>query len=121
MTPTARTLKLLRDEGWTAQVVEHYNTFSHQRKDLFGFIDVLGIHPEHGTLAIQATTTDNQAARLAKILAEPRARLWLLAGRGHHAIEVWGWAKYKLKRGGKAVRWRCTRREVTPDETKGCE
>ena len=36
--PTQRTLKYLRDKGYTAQVVEHWNAFAKRRIDLFGVI-----------------------------------------------------------------------------------
>ena len=103
--PTSRTLKRLRADGWTAAVTERWNHYARIRQDLFGFIDVLAIHPERGTLAVQATSGSNLSARVAKIATEPRALTWLYAGRGHHMIEVWAWRKLKVKRGGKAVRW----------------
>ena len=37
--PTQRSLKLLRDEGYTAQVVERWNPHARVRQDLFGVID----------------------------------------------------------------------------------
>ena len=101
--PTSRTLKRLRAEGWTAEVTER----------LFRFIDVLAIHPERGTLAVQATSGSNLSARVAKIRAEPRALIWLHAGKGHHRIQVWAWRKLKVKRGGKAIRWMPKIEEIT--------
>ena len=45
MSPTARTLALLRKQGYTAQVVERYCHYSHRRIDLFACIDVLALKP----------------------------------------------------------------------------
>lgn len=112
MSPTARSLKVLRDDGWTADVVERFNSFTKQRHDLFGFADIIAIHPQWGTMLVQATSTSNQAARVTKIMGEPRHKLWLLSGRGHHYLQVHGWGKRKVKRGGKAVRWELTRTPI---------
>ena len=91
MTPTARTLKRLRDNGYIAQVVEKYNSFSRKRIDLFGCIDVVAIHPaQKGVLGIQATTTGHMAARIKKSKAIPALRVWLQAG---NQFEVVGWSK----------------------------
>ena len=90
MTPTARSLAVLREMNYVVQVVEQYNRFSKTRLDLYGCIDILAVHPEHGILGVQATTTSNAAARVSKALAEPRLVTWLAAGA---SFEVWGWAK----------------------------
>lgn len=111
--PTSRTLKRLRKDGWTAAVTERWNPHAHIRQDLFGFIDVLAIHPERGTLAIQATSGSNLSKRVAKIRAEANALIWLHAGRGYHQIEVWAWRKLKVKRRGKAIRWVPKIQEIT--------
>jgi len=110
MTPTARSLKSLRDDGWAAQVVERFCPYSRRRIDLFGVIDIVAIHPDRsGVLGIQATTAANQAARMKKCLASEEARIWINAGNG---LEVWGWAK-KVKRGGSAMRWSVKKNPVS--------
>jgi hypothetical protein len=113
-TPTARTLVRLRADGWLASVVERWNAHARIRQDLFGFIDVLAIRPGSPPLAVQATTTKNQAARLAKALALPELRTWLAAG---CAFEVWGWSK-KGPRGRRKL-WEVTRRVVTLKDLRG--
>lgn len=110
--PTSRTLELLREEGWTAQVVERWNPHSRTRLDLFGCIDVIAVHPERGTLAVQACAVSSQAARVAKVMDEWRMRICLAAG---WRVEVWAWGKRKKKRGGKAMRWHVTRTPITLD------
>jgi hypothetical protein len=102
--PTARTLARLRADGWTAGLVERFNTHAGVRQDLFGFIDVLAITAGQRPLAIQATTAANAAARLAKARALPAQRTWLAAG---CRFEVWGWARRGPR--GKRKRWTASR------------
>jgi len=90
--PTSRTLELLRDTGWVADVVERWVPKTRVRRDLYGVIDVLAFHVEHSRiLGVQATSGPNGAARTTKILKEPRARGWLRAG---GELEVWAWRRY---------------------------
>ena len=107
MTPTARSLAVLRELGYVVQVVEQWNRYSKTRHDLYGCIDVLAVHPEHGILGVQATTTSNAAARQTKALAEPRLVTWLRAG---GSFEVWGWAK--RGKAGERKLWTLSRRRV---------
>lgn len=112
MSPTARTLKLLRKNGFTAEVVERFNHYTKRRIDFLGFVDIIAINGEQ-TVAIQATSAGNQSSRIKKILAEPLAKEWLNGGR---RLYVHGWGRYKLKRGGKAIRWRCNEIEITREQ-----
>lgn len=102
--PTQRTLKKLRDEGWTAQVVERRLPHANTTIDLFGFIDVLAIR-DGQVLAVQTTTGAHVANRLRKIaeecplLPEVRACGW--------TIHVHGWRK--LANG----RWECRTVDVS--------
>ena len=98
--PTQRSLSLLRERGYTVAVVEHWNAFAHIRQDLFGFGDLIAIRTGE-ILLVQTTTAANMAARGAKIAAEPRSSLWMLAG---GIIEIHGWAKRK-PRGQKVAKW----------------
>ena len=91
MSPTARTLKHLRELGYLACVVERWIPGACVRKDCFGFADVLAIRSEEqGVLAVQATTDDNMSARLKKARARPELAVWLKAG---NRFVVWGWKK----------------------------
>lgn len=105
-TPTKRTLDLLRRQGWQAEVVERRIPRTRKAKDLFGFIDVLGIN-DTDTVGFQVTSGSNVAARIAKITALPTSRAWLQAGR---RLFVHGWAK----RGphGKRKLWKCREIEL---------
>lgn len=91
--PTQRSLEALRRDGWTAAIVERWNGFAKIRQDLFGWMDILAVHPRFGiTAGVQTTTRSNMKTRVKKILANDRAEKWLLAG---NLIFVHGWAKRK--------------------------
>lgn len=66
MTPTQLTLRKLRAEGWTAEVVERWVPGANIRKDLFGFVDIIALRDDI-TLAVQATSYSNISARVNKI------------------------------------------------------
>lgn len=106
MSPTQRTLKELRDHGWTAAVVEHWNAHARIRQDLFGIIDVLAVRPGQ-TLGIQTTTTTNLCARITKALSCKELIAWLEA---NNRFQVWGWSQ-KGPRGAKKV-WTITVRTI---------
>ncbi|MBK5942730.1 hypothetical protein [Halorhodospira halophila] len=87
--PTERTLQRLRREGWTAEVVERWIPQARRRRDLFGVVDVLALRGGE-TLAVQATSRSNVAARISKIRESDALPLIREAG---WRIEVWGWAR----------------------------
>jgi len=109
MTPTQRTLRQMRNEGRTCGIVEKWNgnVGPHGiRQDLFGFIDIIALDVSEypGIIGVQCCAMSGMAAHRTKILEEchEEAELWLDAG---GTIELWGWRKLKMKRGGKAMRW----------------
>ncbi len=103
--PTQRSLTWLRDQGYTAQVVERFNHYAKVRQDLFGIIDVLAIKPgEVGTLGVQATTGTHRSHRRTKALREPRLSTWLACG---NRFELHTWAKRGQR--GKCKTWQLTR------------
>lgn len=111
MSPTQRSLKQLRNNGYLVQVVETWNSYTRTRRDLFGFADLLAIKPGE-IVAVQTTSGSHTADRVKKIktTAGDNAKAWLKAG---GKIVVHGWRKLKLKRGGKAVRWSVVEHEIT--------
>ena len=110
MSPTQRTLAALRKDGWTAEVVERWIPGANIRRDLFGFGDILAMHPDHGILMVQATSTPHVRDRIAKLLAVPTLLRWLQAS-PHNHVEVWGWAKRGAR--GKRKVFQCERRVLT--------
>lgn len=88
--------ELLRAEGYLAAVVERWIPHADLRADLFGFADVLAVHPRDRLfLLVQTTTTDNLASRVAKVQRRPETALWLRAG---GRVELHGWDGNRLRR-----------------------
>lgn len=89
MSPTARSLELLRRAGYTAVVVEHRpaHARSHTTRDLLGFIDILALGAGE-TLAVQTTDATNVAHRVVKIEASPHLDAVRAAG---WRVLVHGW------------------------------
>lgn len=98
--PTQRTLKKLKDEGYVAAIVERWNPFARIRQDLYCFVDVLGLK-DGETLAVQTTTQAHQAERIKKIKAHPNYKVLKKAS---WTIHVHGWRKLKK---GKRYLWEC--------------
>jgi len=102
--PTARSLAYLRKKGYIAEVVERFNYFTKQRKDLFNVIDLIAVRGESsGVLGVQSTSRGDTQKRVRKCEAEPMIRVWLKAG---NKLEVHGWGimgkkgkrkKYEIK------------------------
>lgn len=86
--PTALSLGLLREMGYEAGVVER-NVARTVKIDFLGCVDIVAAHPAGGILAVQATTSSNLAARVAKAQAEIRLITWLKSG---GRFEAWGWS-----------------------------
>jgi len=89
VTPTQRSLKLLRDEGWRVAIVEHWNSFARIRQDLFGIIDLLCVK-DGVTMGVQTTSYSNVSARINKMqesehIGALREAEWVL--------RVHGWRK----------------------------
>ena len=98
MTPTQRSLKYLRDQGFLCGVVEKWNMHARIRQDLFNIIDIIAIKPGI-ILGVQATSDNggNVAAHYNKALEQPGLKAWLDAG---GQFQIVGWGK-KGKRGEK--------------------
>jgi hypothetical protein len=87
--PTQRSLAHLREQGYTAAVVERWNSHARIRQDLFGFIDILALR-DGETLGVQATSGSNVSARVAKIAEHELVGAVRAAG---WRVEVHGWRK----------------------------
>jgi hypothetical protein len=93
--PTARTLKLFRDNGATARIVEQWVGFGRGsakrpgvRRDLWG-ADIL-VRQGARLLAIQSTTGGNHSRRVEKSLENDELHNWLDCG---VAFFVYSWSK----------------------------
>lgn len=112
MTPTARTLRRLRELGFTAAVVERRIPGRFITIDLFGVADIVAMYPGFGILLVQTTSGANHAARRNKAMAEPRLQTWLECG---GRFELWSWAKQGER--GRRKLWTLRREEIAGD---GC-
>ena len=114
---TSRTLSYIREQGWRAEKVEYWNSFSKTRKDLFGFIDIVAMG-EGKIIAIQSCGS-SFSAHDKKIREDercgPLALNWMESG---GRLILIGWRKVKLKRGGKAMRWEPRVKEYSVDDLK---
>jgi len=116
LSPTQRTMKFLREQGRLVGNVEKFNPYAGpfgQKKDLFGFIDILCIDPVDGIVAVQSF--GSAWSQHVRKLQEERNEImfeWLK----HSKLELIGWRKLKLKRGGKAMRWFPRIADVTLDK-----
>lgn len=54
--PTQRSLEYLRELGYHCEIVEKWNSFTKQRKDLWGWCDILAIRKDE-VLAVQVTAS----------------------------------------------------------------
>ena len=106
LSPTQRTLAAMREQGRVCGIVERFNSHVGKfgiRQDLFGFIDIIAIDPVDGIVAIQPCGQSFKQ-HVDKMIGERNENMyeWIK----HAPIELWGWRKVKLKRGGKAMRWK---------------
>lgn len=121
LSPTQRTLRALRDQGRVCAIVEKWNQHVGPhgiRQDLFGIIDVLALDPERGVIGVQSCG-EAFAAHERKLLEERTIACIDWLSTPGTALELWGWRKVKLKRGGKAVRWSPRVRVFTLDDFGG--
>lgn len=115
LTPTQRTLRLLREQGRLCEIVERYNPYVGKfgiRQDCMGFIDILTIDPVKGIVAVQSFGQD-WSGHVKKLQEERNEEMyeWLK----HAKLEMIGWRKLSLKRGGLAKRWFPRIADVTLD------
>lgn len=108
--PSSRTLQALKRLGWHPATVEKYNHHTRTKNDLYGFIDIIAIHPDTGqVLAVQVTSGANVANRVTKITTEcePELRMCLKAG---WLVEAHGWRELQ---GKGRQKWFCRKIEIT--------
>jgi len=106
MSPTQRTLKRLREEGYKAWVVERWLAYAGKfgkRQDLFGIIDVLAISSDAiiGVQACSGSFTEHYR----KLTEEKNQESydWILCPNRY--LEIWSWRKLLKERGKKMKIW----------------
>lgn len=88
---SARSAVHFREQGYLVATVEHYNSFTRRKHDLFGCVDLLAIGNGE-TIAIQTTSKANLSSRKKKI-EEAEAYPEML--RSGWRIVLHGWFKEK--------------------------
>ena len=120
MTPTQRTLRALRTLGRVCAIVEKWNPHIGPhgiRQDLFGIIDVLALDPERGVVGIQSCG-QAFAAHWTKMTEERAQETHDWLSTPGCSLELWGWRKVKVKRGGKAMIWEPRVKPVTLEDIR---
>ena len=115
---TQRTLHALRQQGRVCAIVEKWNQYAGPhgiRQDLFGIIDILALDPERGVVGVQACGTDF-SSHVTKLTQERTQECIDWLSTPGTRLELWGWRKLKLKKGGKAMRWTPRVREFTMED-----
>lgn len=79
----------MRDQGYYAEVVERYNSFTKRRNDFAGFIDILCLG-DGEIVGVQTTSYSNMSARAKKIREHENFDAVLRSG---IKIVVHGWRK----------------------------
>lgn len=113
--PTQRTLKYLRECGYSCAKAEYWNAFAKRRKDLYDFFDIIAMDPmSKSIIGVQCTTTSNMSSRIKKAKTPgivENMKLWKLCGG-----EIWviGWSKKGDR--GKRKTWQPTVKMLTLDD-----
>jgi len=99
--PAQLTLEALRGQGFTACIVERYNSFTHTRHDCFGYGDILAFLPDgKATWLVQACGGGEVKAHLRTALAAG-VREWTRTGGRSFMIVEWR----KMGASGKRKVW----------------
>ena len=104
-----RTLKSFRDNGKVRNldygVVERWIPGANIKEDFLNIIDVIVLDPTRGVVGVQVCGQDwaSHIRKMTDEMADKTARWLSTPGT---CLELWGWRKVKVKRGGKAMVWR---------------
>lgn len=109
---TQRTMKVLRDHGWTVAIVEKYikhpNMPFGKRIDVYGFGDLLACRPLDKEIAlIQCCPGASHAEHKTKILSIPEYRIWKDSG---GRVFLVSWAKRGVR--GEEKHWTMREEEL---------
>lgn len=115
LSPTQRTLRALKEQGLRCAIVEKWNQYGGlhgTRVDLFNIIDIIALDPINGVIGVQSC--GSSFSEHYKKLTEEHAQEsidWLSTP--GTKLQIWGWRKVKVVRGGKAERWSPRVQEIT--------
>ena len=108
MSPTQRTMRELKNLGRRCAIVEKWNANVGPfgiRQDMFGIIDIIALDPERGVVGVQSCG-QSYAAHMRTLTIERYQESYDWLSTPGTVLELWGWRKVKVKRGGKAMVWR---------------
>lgn len=105
-THTSRTLEYLRNRGYYSDVIEKWipnpkHPGGGFRRDYFGFGDILAFDNIETVIVQSCGSSFSQHKN--DMLKNGMITVWLAA---HRRVLLIGWRKLKLKKGGKAMRWK---------------
>ena len=118
MTPTQRTLRTLREAGYTAVVVERWNPHARVRQDLWGWADILA-YDQNEIIAIQVCTATDLSRRRQKLLQNPHLRTWLQ--HPTRRAEIWAWRCKKQRQTARRHTWHLQRHPICLSEREESE
>jgi hypothetical protein len=118
LSATQRTLRLLRQQGRVCAIAEKWNPHVGPhgiRQDLFGWIDIVALDPERGIIGVQSCgqSFSEHLRKICDSECTENVIEWL---RCSGKVELWGWRKLLVKRGGKARVWVPRAREITLED-----
>lgn len=104
MSATARTLKLLRDQGYHVWIVEKTIPYRGIKLDAFGFMDILAYNGDsHVNIAVQSTVGSHHANHIRKYNEKPEVKKKILDWVKHHRFIIISWRKAGAR--GKRKLW----------------
>lgn len=114
MSATARTLELLRKDGYHVWIVEKTIPGRGIKLDAFGFMDILAYRPNDAVVvAVQSTVGSHHAAHLRKYEELPLVKTRILDWIKKHKFLIVSWRKAGAR--GKRKLWTPRVEEVTAE------
>lgn len=90
ITPTERSLRHFREQGYIIDVVERFIPRSIIRRDYLGLIDAIAFHPDKpGVIGVQMTDYTSMSKHVAKAKASANLEPWLRTGDRKFVIQAW--------------------------------
>lgn len=112
MSATARTLELLRKDGYHVWIVEKTIPFRGIKLDAFGFMDILAYRPDDAVVvAVQSTVGGEHARHIKKYEGLPIVKQRILDWVKKHKFLIISWRKAGAR--GKRKLWTPRVEEVT--------
>lgn len=119
MSATARTLALMRKDGYHVWIVEKTIPFRGIKLDAFGFMDILAYRPNDPVVvAVQSTVGSHHAEHLRKYESKPNVQKLILDWVTKHKFLIVSWTKMGPR--GKRKLWTPRIEEITAETFEKC-